>query len=79
MFTTENNMAKSACKNTRNKILRNLKKSMFYVNDLPNKLKTTNSMLFADDTSIILSGKFSAFQDEISTELQVFDDWCLSN
>ena len=49
------------------------------MNDLPNKLKTTNSIHFADDTTIIRSGKFPAFQDEISTELQVFDDWSLSN
>ena len=53
---------------------------LIYMNDLPDCLKSTNSILFADDTSLYKSSKnIVELYDRMNDELLILSDWFRSN
>lgn len=53
---------------------------LIYINDLPNCLSSTNSILYADDTTIFTSDKsISLLVDKLSTDLKNVSSWCSAN
>uniref|UniRef100_A0A224Z9S1 Tick transposon n=1 Tax=Rhipicephalus zambeziensis TaxID=60191 RepID=A0A224Z9S1_9ACAR len=53
---------------------------LIYINDLPNCLSTSNSILYADDTTIYSSDKnISLLVNRLSTDLENVSSWCSAN
>lgn len=53
---------------------------LIYINDLPNCMSFTNSILYADDTTIFTSDKsISLHVDKLSTDLKNVSRWCSAN
>lgn len=53
---------------------------LLYINDLPSYITYGDVFMYADDTSIILSGDTAGeLQQRLDVTLQQFDEWCVKN
>jgi len=53
---------------------------MIYTNDLPMSIKSSNTILFADDTTVFCSPNNLAYLDDtLNNDLNILADWFRAN
>ena len=53
---------------------------LLYINDLPNVIKFAKTILYADDTTLYVSGKnVVRLSDVINSEISILSDWFQAN